>query len=46
VWVDRAGEARPVNDFTRGYEDLHLSPDGRLVALTIEARRPGRRPGY
>jgi Tol biopolymer transport system component len=36
VWVDRAGEARPINDFARGYEDLHLSPDGRLVALTIE----------
>ena len=36
VWVDRAGAVSPINDLPRGYEDLHLSPDGRRVALTIE----------
>jgi serine/threonine-protein kinase len=36
VFVDRAGRERPINDMARGYEDLHLSPDGRQVALTIE----------
>ncbi|CAN5688496.1 hypothetical protein BH24ACI5_BH24ACI5_11520 [soil metagenome] len=36
VWVDRAGVSRPINTLPRGYEDLHLSPDGRRVALTIE----------
>jgi hypothetical protein len=36
VWVDRAGHATTINDLQRGYEDLHLSPDGRRVALTIE----------
>jgi serine/threonine-protein kinase len=36
VWVDRAGQERRINDLARGYEDLHLSPDGRRVALTIE----------
>jgi len=36
VWVDRAGVVTPINDLARGYEDLHLSPDGRQVALTIE----------
>jgi serine/threonine-protein kinase len=36
VWVDRSGRERPINDLGRGYEDLHLSPDGRRVALTIE----------
>ena len=35
VWVDRAGQARPINDLLRGYEDLNLSPDGRRVALTV-----------
>jgi len=40
VWVDRAGQARPINDLSRGYEDLHLSPDGRRVALTIEEAGP------
>jgi Tol biopolymer transport system component len=40
VWVDRAGVASPINDQPRGYEDLHLSPDGRRVALTIEERGP------
>jgi serine/threonine-protein kinase len=40
VWVDRAGEANPLNDLPRGYEDLHLSPDGRRVALTIEEADP------
>ena len=41
VWVDRAGEVNPINDLPRGYEDLHLSPDGRRVALTIEEAGPG-----
>jgi serine/threonine-protein kinase len=36
VKVDRSGRASPVNDQVLGYEDLHLSPDGRRVALTIE----------
>jgi hypothetical protein len=36
VWVDRQGDVRPINDLARGYEDLHLSPDGRRVALTVE----------
>jgi serine/threonine-protein kinase len=36
VFVDRAGRERAINDMARGYEDLHLSPDGRQVALTIE----------
>ncbi len=40
VWVDRAGRARPINDLARGYEDLHLSPDGRRVALTVEEAGP------
>ena len=40
VWVDRAGGSRPVIDGARGYEDLHLSPDGRRVALTIEEAGP------
>jgi Tol biopolymer transport system component len=40
VWVDRSGVSRPINELTRGYEDLHLSPDGRRVALTIEEAGP------
>ena len=40
VMVDRAGKARPLNDLVRGYEDLHISPDGRLVALTVEEAGP------
>jgi Tol biopolymer transport system component len=36
VWVTRNGETQPINDLRRGYEDLHLSPDGRTVVLTIE----------
>ena len=40
VWVDRTGAVQPVNDLRRGYEDLHLSPDGRRVALTIEEAGP------
>jgi hypothetical protein len=40
VWVDRSGRVRPLNDLDRGYEDLHLSPDGRLVALTVEEAGP------
>ena len=40
VTVDRAGRATPVNDQILGYEDLHVSPDGRLVAMTIEEPGP------
>jgi serine/threonine-protein kinase len=40
VWVDRTGAVQPINDLRRGYEDLHLSPDGRRVALTIEEAGP------
>jgi len=36
VWVDLSGREQKINDLGRGYEDLHLSPDGRRVALTIE----------
>jgi serine/threonine-protein kinase len=40
VSVDRAGRATPVNDQVLGYEDLHVSPDGRRVAMTIEEPGP------
>ncbi len=36
AWVDRSGEARAFTEQKRGYEDLHLSPDGRRLAVTIE----------
>ncbi len=36
VWVERNGKETPVTAARREYEDLHLSPDGRYVALTIE----------
>ena len=36
VWADRDGAVQPINDLLRGYEDLHLSPDGSRVAVTIE----------
>jgi Tol biopolymer transport system component len=36
VWVDRSGNGSPITALRRGYEDLHLSPDGRTVALTVE----------
>jgi serine/threonine-protein kinase len=35
VVVDRAGNERPLTSLRRPYEDLALSPDGRLLALTI-----------
>ncbi len=40
VWVDRAGVVTPITDLPRGYEDLHLSPDGRRVAVTVEESGP------
>jgi serine/threonine-protein kinase len=40
VWVDRAGVPRSINDLPRGYEDLHLSPEGGRVATTIEESGP------
>ena len=43
VWVDRNGGRREINDLRRGYEDLHLSPDGRRVALTVEEAGPDAR---
>jgi hypothetical protein len=36
VWVDRSGVATTINDLPRGYEDLHLSPDGKRVVATLE----------
>ena len=35
VVVDRAGNERPLTALRRPYEDLALSPDGRVLALTI-----------
>jgi Tol biopolymer transport system component len=40
VWVTRDGEARPITDLRRGYEDLHLSPDGRAAVVTVEEEGP------
>jgi Tol biopolymer transport system component len=36
VWVTRGGEATPITNVRRGYEDLHLSPDGRAAVVTVE----------
>jgi len=41
VWVDRSGVSSLINDLPRGYEDLHLSPDGRSVVATIEEAGAG-----
>jgi len=35
VWVDRSGKPSPIGDTRRRFEDPRVSPDGRLVALTI-----------
>jgi serine/threonine-protein kinase len=35
VVVDRAGGERPLTTLRRPYEDLALSPDGRILALTM-----------
>jgi serine/threonine protein kinase len=35
VVVDRAGNERPLTSLRRPYEDLALSPDGRILALTL-----------
>ncbi len=35
VTVDRSGRETPLSDLQRSYEDLALSPDGRLLALTL-----------
>jgi len=37
VRVNRAGKARPLIDARRAFSSLSLSPDGRRLALTIEA---------
>jgi len=35
--VNRAGQARPLTDSRRAFSSLSLSPDGRRLALTIQA---------
>jgi eukaryotic-like serine/threonine-protein kinase len=35
AWLDRSGKASPIGDARRRFEDPRISPDGRLVALTI-----------
>ena len=35
VTVDRSGRETPLSELQRSYEDLALSPDGRLLALTL-----------
>jgi serine/threonine-protein kinase len=35
VWVNREGEARPVTDVRRGYQQLRISPDGQRIAVEI-----------
>jgi serine/threonine-protein kinase len=35
VWLDRSGKPTPFGDAHRRFEDPQISPDGRLVALTI-----------
>ena len=37
VRVNRAGKARPLTDSRRAFSSLSLSPDGRRLALTIQA---------
>jgi eukaryotic-like serine/threonine-protein kinase len=37
VRVNRAGETRPLLDSRRAFSTIRLSPDGRRLALTIEA---------
>ncbi len=37
VWVDRKGRSQPLIEEQRAYYDPRLSPDGRFLALTIEA---------
>ncbi|MBI4477924.1 MAG: serine/threonine-protein kinase [Acidobacteria bacterium] len=36
VWLDRNGNARPVTETRREFEDLALSPDGQSIAVTLE----------
>ncbi len=36
VFVDRSGNARPLTAKKRPYEDFTVSPDGKLIATTIE----------
>jgi serine/threonine-protein kinase len=35
VWIDRSGHSSPISELRRRFEDPALSPDGRLLALTI-----------
>jgi serine/threonine-protein kinase len=35
AWLDRSGRPSPIGDARRRFEDPRISPDGRLVALTI-----------
>jgi serine/threonine-protein kinase len=36
VFVDRAGNAKPLTSNKRPYEDFTISPDGKYLAITIE----------
>jgi len=35
VWVNRRGEATPVEGLKRGVNEARLSPDGRLIAVSL-----------
>jgi Tol biopolymer transport system component/predicted Ser/Thr protein kinase len=37
LWVDRQGTASPVTKIKRPFSNARLSPDGKRVALTVEA---------
>ena len=37
LWVDRHGESVPVTKVNRSFSDVRLSPDGRRVALLVQA---------
>lgn len=41
VWVDRQGTMKPLIDVPGEYWTPRISPDGRVVALTIPGSRPG-----
>jgi WD40 repeat protein len=37
VWVTRDGKETPASDTIRGYEDMSIAPDRKMVAVTIPA---------
>ena len=39
LWVDRQGTATPVTKIKRPFSGPALSPDGKRVALTVQAER-------